>query len=185
MPIAINGSGTITGLSAGGISNAGAVAAAALPSGTIKQVVQATTDTVTEIATNDWTDATNLSVSITPSSASSKVMIMAQVNCNLYRDSTKTMGGLRLLRGSTTILQGSESSDKGQGLGYWGMDDNTDSKIFYIVPLFYLDSPNTTSATTYKIQAGVYWTADNGKITINYNDNVNGTSTITAMEVAA
>ena len=45
MPIVINGSGTVTGLSVGGISNAKAVATAAMPAGSVIQVVSMTDDT--------------------------------------------------------------------------------------------------------------------------------------------
>ena len=65
MPIAINGSGTVTGISTGGISDAKAVADAAMPAGAILQVVS-TTKTDTASTSSSFAD-TGLSASITPS----------------------------------------------------------------------------------------------------------------------
>ena len=68
MPISINGTGTISGISTGGISDTKAIATAAQPAGTILQVKQAVkTDAFTSSVN---ADITGLSVYITPSSSS-------------------------------------------------------------------------------------------------------------------
>ena len=77
--------------------------------GRILQVVQtAKTDTFTS-SSSSFTDITGLSVSITPSSASSKVMVIVETN-------TSTTGGnnaiLRLLRGSTAIAVGDSAGSR-------------------------------------------------------------------------
>ena len=101
MPITINGSGTITGLSTGGISNAGAVAAAALPDGTIKQVVQ---NNISEKLSNStaseaWWTPSELNTNITPATGS-KVLIQGWINVGASAGMTIF---IKLRRGSTDI----------------------------------------------------------------------------------
>ncbi len=114
--------------------------------GRILQVVQtAKTDTFTS-SSSSFTDITGLSVSITPSSASSKVMVIVETN-------TSTTGGnnaiLRLLRGSTAIAVGDSAGSRPQAFAQTRVND-TNASLGSSVN--FLDSPNTTSATTYKVQ---------------------------------
>ena len=79
MAIQINGSGTISGLSVGGISNTKAVATAAMPAGSVLQVKSTTkTDSTTQsLATDSWwsyTDA-SLRATITPIAANSIILL--------------------------------------------------------------------------------------------------------------
>ena len=77
MPVVINGSGTVTGISAGGLPD-GIIQAADLASGVggkILQVIQTVKKDKTTIQSASLTDITGMSVTITPSSASSKVLI--------------------------------------------------------------------------------------------------------------
>ena len=83
MPIVINGSGTVTGLSVGGISNTKAVATAAMPAGSVLQVKSTTkTDSTTQsLASDSWwsyTDA-SLRATITPIAANSIILLSAQI----------------------------------------------------------------------------------------------------------
>jgi hypothetical protein len=95
MPIAINGSGTVTGISVGGLPDgivdadmlaSNAVTAGKLASGVGGKVLQVVYDQKTDTASNDLATATwwsiynaGLQVSITPSSASNKILLMATV----------------------------------------------------------------------------------------------------------
>lgn len=115
--------------------------ATAAGGGKVLQVVSATTSTNATNTTGTYAD-TNLSASITPSSASSKVLVLvAQNGC--YKDGA-TGVGLKLLRGSTDIMQ------IGNYAGYDGT--NTGRAVVSGVATNYLDSPSTTSSTTYKTQ---------------------------------
>jgi hypothetical protein len=118
--------------------------AAAAGGGKILQVVQATTTTETSLTSATWTDS-GLSASITPSSASSRVLVITTqvINLNQSDDTGIMAGGTRLLRGSTNIFTPYE----GSGTTFYESD-------FWrgIVTMNYVDSPSTTSATTYKSQ---------------------------------
>lgn len=108
----------------------------------ILQVVQGTTTTSTSSSTSTFVDTT-LTASITPQSSTSKVLVMvAQNGCFRSNANIFTCLSLQLLRGST-VLQ-----TIGAGLGYTG---NAEESLF-CASTMYLDSPATTSATTYKTQ---------------------------------
>ena len=152
MPIAINGSGTVTGLSVGGLPD-GIVdrdTLATLAKGSILQVVQNSFSTQTSLNSTSYID-TGLTATITPSATSSKVLVLGwmQVSSSLFSDPEYVYGyGFNIVRGSTEIKSGS-------GLQYY--QAIADSDISYTVfarphHFEFLDSPNTTSSTTYKIQ---------------------------------
>jgi hypothetical protein len=101
----------------------------------ILQVVTGTTNTQTSTGSGTYSDA-GLSASITPQATSNKVLVMAQLN--YYNASTNKMN-FNLVRGTTQI---NETNPLG------GDANNIDGMTF----LTLLDSPNTTSATTYKVQ---------------------------------
>ena len=115
--------------------------ATAAGGGKVLQVVQATTATNVTNTTGTYAD-TNLSASITPSASTSKVLVLvAQNGC--YRDG-QTGVGLKLLRGSTDIMQ------FGQYAGYNA--GSSGRGVVSGISTVYLDSPSTTSSTTYKTQ---------------------------------
>lgn len=124
--------------------------------GKVLQVVQGTINTTNLSTTSNSYVAGNATVSITPSATSSKILIIA--TGAWYKDNASTHsnyneGYYKLYRGSTTNMLGSEmrigasmydmQSSLGAGLG----------RIKGHISLNYLDSPNTTSATTYGIAA--------------------------------
>jgi len=165
----------------------GAVTAAKLASGAggkILQVLQAT-KTDTQTTTNaDFVDATGLSVSITPSATTSKILIYSNI---LLVGTVGAAGAFsRIVRGSTAIGIGDAAGDRIRASGFGYAPDGGDTRQHATV---FLDSPSTTSATTYKLQ----FTA-NGTNTAYVNrtqtDNDNagyarGISTITVMEIGA
>ena len=109
------------------------------------------TDTFT-MASTTFADITGLSVSITPTSASNKILIIANV-CHVGTGSTSA-SGIRLMRDSTPIGIGATAGNRsltsgGASYGTFGISLEGDSIVF-------LDSPATTSATTYKIQIKAY-----------------------------
>jgi hypothetical protein len=111
------------------------LAATTPTNGTVLQITTGTTTTQTGTGSGTYSDA-GLSASITPKSTSSKVLVFAQLNW--YNSSTNKVT-FNLVRGSTQI---NETNPLG------GDANNIDGGHF----LTFLDSPATTSATTYKVQ---------------------------------
>ena len=107
----------------------------------VLQVVAATYNTETSSASSTFAD-TGLTATITPSSASSKILaIVNQAGC--FKDTSNTYLGLRLMRGATELAFFE---------AYGGYTGNTDTIGFGSCSTIILDSPATTSATTYKTQ---------------------------------
>ena len=186
MPIAINGSGTITGVSVGGLPDgivdtdmiaAAAVTAPNRGAGAILQVLFAIkTDLYTTSTTGSFTDIPGLSLTITPSSTSSKILIFANI---CHSISSTSDYAYRLLRGSTDLGNSTVGSE-GNRVGISCGTTNTSRGDGYSI--HFLDSPNTTSATTYKIQVN----HQNGTYRCNSRDGQwDGSSTIAVMEVGA
>jgi hypothetical protein len=161
-----------------------------LPAGTggkVLQVVQTTmTNSFQSSSSNGSYDITGLSVSITPSSASSKILMLAMVAATA--GTTDYRGGLLLVRNSTDLFIGDAWSTRPRLTVAFGSHSNGNNQI---PPSFisYLDSPSTTSSTTYKIKAVVI---DGVSIYVNRSGNNPdsssvglGVSSITVMEIAA
>jgi hypothetical protein len=117
--------------------------AAAAGGGKVLQVVEASFSTEVNTTSDAYSDL-GLSASITPSSASSKVFVLGVLNAGKTSTaSTETAVNARLLRGATTINQ----------VLSWAFYTNSGVQSRANMPAFmYLDSPATTSSTTYKIQ---------------------------------
>ena len=150
--------------------------------GKIGQVVSAETSTETNVTGTTYAD-TGLSASITPSSTSSKILIMTAQHFQLQRPSSAyVLGGFRLLRGSSAIFQPNPEDGSGSyGLGFQ-VASATASNLNGYNTINYLDSPSTTSATTYKTQMRAY--TGQGQITAQKaGPNANGKSTIILMEI--
>ena len=185
MAITINGSGTVTGISAGGLPDNCITAddlattldlsgnTITLPSGTGGKVLQVVnSDYSGEITTTNTSTLvdTGLSATITPSSTSSKILVIATnsgvrgwggtgqngVHIELFRDSTY----LKRMSNRAANL----GTDFGNSIGS--------------VSISYLDSPATTSAITYKTQ---FYARVEGNARVQDD---NATSTITLMEIA-
>jgi hypothetical protein len=152
------------------------------PAGTVLQVVNATYATEVQILTTTLTD-TGLTASITPTSATSKILVIVSLagSLNVATNSAIELKA-RLLRGSTTILDMGSTNGLGFRIGA-GTDSVGRITMANTMSLSYLDSPSTTSSTTYKMQAAPSTTSDSGRATINWGSDVN--STITLMEIAA
>lgn len=142
------------------------------PTGGIVQVVQNEMTTRFQISTAGEKTITGATVSITPKSTNSKILITTALSSIAYNPATIRFN---LYRGSTIVNK----------LGHYA--DGNNWKPFS-VNFNYLDSPSTTSQITYQIK-GEIATAGNG-VYINYaNSTLFGTdndarSTITAMEIA-
>jgi len=164
------------GITDGTIVNADINASAAIAStklsgvGKVLQVINAKFGTLTSSSSSTFAD-TGLTASITPSSASNKILVFANmVGC--AKSANNTYMGLRLLRNSTTIhlLETQAGYTAGSVTSNFGSDSVT-----------FLDSPATTSATTYKIQFNN--TPATGTVIVNDGSSLDG-CTITLMEIA-
>ncbi len=116
----------------------------------IGQVVTTTTTNITSSTTSaGWIDVSGLSVTITPTLATSKVLIMTKFILGAGRntpDQQYSLALTQLLRGSTTLTSGTNGS--------YYPSNTTATYIYHYTDVVYnyVDSPATTSATTYKVQ---------------------------------
>ena len=168
-----------------------------LDSGKVLQVKSTVKADVQSIAGMTFADV--MSVSITPTSSSSTILVICNLNITAAASSaSQTAGrysGVKLYRDSTQIAINSDAS--GDQAKVWfscnstegnnsGFQQNNASGSF-------MDSPSSTSAITYKIQAGNtydsnYYTYINRPSygsTDNYAYNHKGVSTLTVMEISA
>ena len=175
MAIVINGSGTVTGLAVGGLPD-GTVDSGTLAvnsRGTVLQVVSTTYSTNVNNATSSYVD-TGLSAVITPSSSSNKIFVCISQALGADRDSQEAGVKAKLMRGATEIQDYPEAIRvEAGGVGA--------SKSTGIWSMTYLDSPSTTSATTYKTTCAPQNTANNGLTRSQWGST---SSTITLMEIA-
>jgi len=160
-------------------AKAGSIPKAALPSGSILQVVQTVKRDSFSTTSASFTDITGLSAAITPTAASSKILIFVAVT--MANDSGGRGAFIQLTGGATSTAIGDSSGSRVRSLGAGGYD--TSGGPFNAM---FLDSPNTTSATTYQVQGrrGDAGTALFGRTRADTGDNANTISTITLMEVA-
>ncbi len=148
----LGGANAITGtLPAANINDTSIGNVTALPAGVggkVLQVVQGTFSTSITTNSSSFSDV-GLSATITPSSSSNKILITVDLNGVESRDN-RTWLDAKLLRGSTDIV-----SNFGGRAGYgqrYGATDSDYHRGVGAVTCSFLDSPSTTSATTYKIQ---------------------------------
>lgn len=146
------------------------------------QVVSAAKTDTFSTASTSFVDVTGLSVSVTPSATSSKILVFMDVKvggANLV-----DFPGLRLVRDSTAIYVGDAASSRIQAtFGGNVLGDMMPSAVG-----IFLDSPSTTSATTYKVQMRV--ASDTGYVNRSDTDTNSASyyraaSSITVMEISA
>ena len=140
------------------------------------------TDTFTTTSTTN-TDVTGLTVTITPQATSSQILVLAQVNG--ANDFGVSNGYVQLTRGSTNIDFGDAAGSRSRVSGEFS---TVNGGATINVPIVFLDSPATTSATTYRIQvrtpAGTLY-VNRSKSDTDNAFSARGASTITVMEISA
>ena len=131
--------------------------------GKVLQVVQGTTTTSTTIASTTYTDTT-LTATITPTSATSKVLCLVSQQFRNDRTSGAADGGssIKLLRGATAIIDRNYAEI--DMLYNINAVSSTETHFSTITNIMYLDSPATTSATTYKTQGVVRFTVNGNQV---------------------
>ena len=176
--LGVGANGTV--LTADSAETTGLKWAAPASGGKVLQVVYASSTTQTSISSTSYTD-TGLSGSITPSAATSKVLVFITQNFAFsFGANTGAGAAVQLLRGATSVLD----LDGGSTDVVWfrtGLG-NPNNVYALSLPVFYLDSPNTTSSTTYKTQGKLGTTSNSANITFQ-NDSVD--SVMILMEIGA
>ena len=175
------GSDTIK-LSTGGVERMAITNSGVSATGHILQVIQTLKSdefSFTTTGVSTFVALTGLTVTITPQSASNKILVSGFVSFNMANAS---QNALRLKRDSTVIGSGTESNAV-QALAVG--TSNTDR--YHPYPFEILDSPNTTSAITYSLEMAK---SQSGTLRINRRDTssssgFSASSAITVMEVAA
>tara|TARA_A100000172_G_C3024824_1_gene104442 strand:+ start:159 stop:677 length:519 start_codon:yes stop_codon:yes gene_type:complete len=142
------------------------------------------TDQFTSTSTS-FVDITGLSINITPTSSSSKILVIAQ--CSVVGEDAGT--GIMLDRDGTEPIKADAEGSR-QRFTIFGSHANSSSEGQYSQPanhISFLDSPNTTSQVTYKLKAKTRTSSTFYVNTTRYrSDNTNGslgTATLTVMEI--
>tara|TARA_R100001460_G_scaffold9582_2_gene22969 strand:- start:227 stop:847 length:621 start_codon:yes stop_codon:yes gene_type:complete len=158
--------------------------------GNIIQVVSTTKTDSFSTTSSSYVDITGMTVSITPQSNNSKILLEVILN---YGGAVNMYGGIKVLRDSTHIGVSTAVSLGNQvnasfGLGTLSADSvNSDFKLL-TAAFKILDTPSTTNAITYKLQVYTRGTVEFNLNRPNGNHNdvyvIGGTSSITAQEVA-
>ena len=172
------------------ISDAGVLKrldASLIGGGKVGQVVQTHFTTQSQMSSSSFAAISGCTVDITPSATSSKVFVMISL-CSGVNGAS--YGFFKLYRDSTVIGSGSDSSNRiGCNFSISQNDGDNTSDGVKQVNYQYLDSPSSTSALTYTVQASTF---NNSTITYNKtpdnSDNgrtAQGSSTITVLEVLA
>ena len=161
---------TLTNKSIAATQLTGTIAAARLPAGSVLQVVNATYATVTSTTTNTFID-TGLTATITPTSNTSKILVLITHNGNITNNTVSNGLQFKIYRGATDLgtfenAAPFAASAVGQFVGG-------------AVAMSYQDSPATTSATTYKTQFNSR--ENTATVFVQY---ASSKSTITLMEIA-
>jgi hypothetical protein len=168
------------------ISDAGVLKrldASLIGGGKVLQVVQTSkTDTFTTTSTS-YTDITGMSVAITPSATSSKILVLVDLKFCI----AGTLGMLTILRGSTQIYLGDAGSSRPRVTqAIFSPDPNA----HFSSSSCFLDTPNTTDATTYKLQVKTMNSSNllavnRGQNDDDQTDRGRSASSITVIEIGA
>ena len=199
MPIAINGSGTLTGISVGGLPDgivdtdmlaAKAATAAKIGDGGVIQVVHALkTDqqsTTASLAHANAVEISGMSCSITLTNSSNKVLVLLSLMIGASQDTT--VGGT-IRRGTTIVAQADAASSRTRNT--FGLGNGASARLWRMTPLHctVLDTPGA-GTHTYTAKYG-----GNGSATIyinregrnldNNSDICIATSSLTVMEIVS
>ena len=155
-------------------------------SGGVIQMINVTKTDVFTTTSTSFADVTGLTATITPKFSTSKILVM--VSFCMSANSGAGYPFARVLRGSTAIYVGDAASNRTPALSN-AVGYNSDNA--YIVPISaqFIDSPATTSATTYKVQA-LQTAGNTTRIGATGDDTDNSTrirtaSSIVLLEIAA
>jgi hypothetical protein len=153
--------------------------------GRVLQVVTVDkTDTFSLATTVTWTDITGLSVAITPSSTSNKILVGINLSVGYSVASTNMF---RITRDGTAISVGDSDGSRRQATVGWYPGVNSFA-VHGNLSYNYLDSPSTTSSVTYKVQANIenptFYLNRTGRDSNSASQDGRRTSNIVLMEIA-
>lgn len=153
--------------------------------GKILQVVSTAKTDVFSTTSSSFTTVTGLSATITPTSATSKILVFAQLAVGGVNNAR--MGHWKVTRGGTDIYVGDSAGSRIRTV-LGGYTTANVADFLFSFPVNYLDSPASTSALTYQVEAR---RQSAGTIYLNRTtgdaddaDSARGASSITLMEVA-
>ena len=153
--------------------------------GSILQVKSVTKTDATSTSSQTFGDVSGLSISITPSSTSSKILVIGTINCSESGD----YAYVRLMRDSTAIAIGDAASNRPRVTASTG--DQANTYYIYALSMSHLDAPSTTSAVTYKWQIRSGSGANTAYVNRSVNDRdtadyeSRNASNLTVMEISA
>jgi hypothetical protein len=159
------------------VSPTGLKWAAPAGGGKVLQVVSATYSTATTTTSTTYAD-TGLSASITPSSASSKVLVLTNHQLYVVREDSEAGAAIRIMRGATSIYDPFGN----RGAPFFRQLTGSLTEISAQTTYSYLDDPATTSSTTYKTQFRVKNAANNCTAYVQENSSP---SSIILLEIGA
>ena len=167
---------TIDGTTGVSLVQDGVITDANLPAGSVLQIVRADYSTTDTFSSTSYAE-TGLSATITPSSSSSKILVMVKQFFTFW---TATTDGAHALVKLTRTGSGSGTQLMENNYDFRTVDNASTAKIPMIASLDCLDSPGTTNSLTYTTQ---YRLLDSTNITL-YGQNNQTPSTILLMEIA-
>ena len=145
--------------------------------GSVLQVVQGSLATQTSVTSSSYVDS-GLSASITPSSATSKILVLINLSLQSGRSVNDYLRvSANIVRGATQVFEQTTTAG-----GRAGTSAGGDVLLITSFNGKYLDTPNTTSSTTYKAQLKLSTTSNSANVQVN---NDGGSSTMILMEIAA
>jgi hypothetical protein len=159
-----------------------------LPSGSSGGTVQIKSVTKTDtfsVTSSSYTDVTDLTLSITPRSTSNKILVSYNLTCGT--EDSGYQWGIRLVRDSTAIFVGDTAGNRDRVSNFVR---NNGSDLHTVYPSGqHLDSPNTSSSVTYKLQVKAYTSGRALHINKVHNDSDDAAvgrsaSSITVMELS-
>ena len=177
---------TIDGTTGVSLVQDGVITAADLASsvklGQVLQVVNAVNNNYQEVSSTTYTD-TATTASITPSSTSSKILVIVHGTLTSIRASESIWANLRIYRNSTSNLVYVADYFNNISAGTDAIGENKYANSFSIN---HLDSPSSTSATSYTLQIATGTTSNSGRVRLSNSTSGQNTnlSNITLMEIA-
>ena len=161
-----------------------------LPTGSVLQVIQAVKTDTFSSSSATFGDVTGLTVSITPTSSSNKILISGVMQTSSL---SNDMWKMRIAKNGTAIFVGDTVAGATSALSqfYYYSASNVGNYSTFPVSVYYLDSPATTSSVTYSWQirtqsdGNTVWVNRNSDQSGNSTQNFYGASSIIVMEIAA
>jgi hypothetical protein len=175
-------SGTTLDIASGATLDTTGATVSGLTTGKVLQVVQTVKTDIFSSTSTSYVDITGFSASITPTSATNKILVRFDIT-----GGASSLAVYKLVRGSTDIAIGDFVTSHGQSTTQAAQFTGINGDRGYYVGMSFLDSPSTTSSTTYKVQGFT----DTGTFYVNRSSSYSTTSvgsgsvsTITLIEIA-